>query len=300
MVLGGWYGYCLNAKPVTSNRYTYAALSLSQSWFPKRPPVGTNYGRLWHESLLAVSSLSLAKSASHILPYVDSFLDNENIPVGDLLVLLGGGELGEFRNRWFAGVRGAKGSILKNGAYYYFSGALESFISKSGLEQGLFALEPLYISPLHELFNIPCRTFYRGRTVLGIKRFRSETLKLSTDPYFRGNLDLYGNKLISIGLEEDIMAPGELLGFRFTYIGFVDAAVVSDQFLKPQNKDWLLFEGVGIRLHNPRLIWKTFEFHVTWNQGYKRFDRLEFDLSAKILLNTVDFEGVRPMPYVYQ
>lgn len=298
--LGGWGGYCIKGNPGPANQYAYTAMSFKQTWYQKRPNVGPTYGRLWHESLLAVGSLALTQSEYTHLPYVYSFLENEDIPIGFLYELLYGYEFGEYRNREYLGLRGTRGVAHENGSFLYLKGGIETFISKSGPEQGVLVFEPLYITTLKTIGKFHTRTFVRQRIILGNNRFRGETLSLSTDPYFRGNQNLSGNNLMAMGVENDLVAPWDVIGFNIAFFGFVDGVVVSDILYKTNVGDLLLTEGVGIRIRNTKLVWRSLELHVALNHIRNQHSTYDISLIAKVPLKMVDFEGRKPKPYEFR
>jgi hypothetical protein len=300
VVLGGWCGYSFHGRPGPANQYRYVALSLEQTWLCERPEVGPNLGKLWHESLLALGALAITQSDYRRLPYTQSFLQNEDTPVGFLLEFLAGHEFGEFRDREFLGLHGAWGEVLDNGGYSHLSGGVETFFGATGPEQGVLALEPLYLTPLKELGSVRGRTLCRGRVILGHKRFPGETLRLSTDPYFRGEPSLVGAHLLTVGMEKDYMMPWGFLGFHFTVFGSIDGALVTDALFHPAKDDLLLTEGIGFRLRNPRMVWNSLEFIATGNQSVGHKGSIEFALSTKVPLKPVDFEGRRPRPYLFR
>ncbi len=300
IVLGGWSGYCVKGSPGPANQYIYAALALQQTWFKKRPEVGLTYGKLWHESLLILSSLAVTQSEYKRLPYMNSFLENEDIPVGFMHEYLFGQEFGEFRNRQFLGLRGARGVALENSSFLYLKGGIESFIYKTNLEQGVIVFEPLYITPVRKIGRFHTRTFIRQRIILGFKRFPGETLNLSTDPYFRGYRNLYGRNLIAMGAEKDFVAPWDVIGFSIAFFGFIDGVMVADSRTAPDNDDLLFTEGIGIRLRNPYMIWKSIEMRIAFNQSNGHKNSFGFTLVAKVPLKMTDFEGRKPEPYQFK
>lgn len=297
--LGGWYGYSIRGRPGPANRYSYAAMSAIQTWYRVRPEVGLNYGKLWHESFLALGAVAVTQSDYSYLPYVYTLLQNEDIPVGFLFQFLFGHEFGEFRNREFLGLQGEWSRVLRNEAYIYLKGGIESFFCKTGLEQGVLVAEPLYITPVQHFGAFRARTFVRGRFILGNKRFPEEEVKLSSDPYFRGNRDLSGKDLIALGAQEDVIAPWDVLGFHFSLFCFLDYAIVTNNPVIGGADNWLLTEGLGVGVRNPRLIWNSVELNVSMNQGRGHFDSLGFKLNLKAPLKILDFEGGRPKTYVF-
>jgi hypothetical protein len=297
--LGGWYGYAIPGRPGPTNRYAYTALSVAQTWYHVRPDVGLSYGKLWHETMLVLGVLAVTESEYRYLPYVYTLLENEDIPVGFLYQFLFGHEFGEFRAREFLGLQAAWATVTNKGGFFYLQGGVESYFCKTGMEQEVLVVEPLYITPVQHFGQYRARTFVRGRAILGNKRFPEETLRLSTDPYFRGNRDLAGTDLIALGLEEDIIAPWNVLGFQFSFFGFFDAAVVKNPRPARATDNQIFTEGLGIRVRNPRLIWSSVELHVALNQGRGHFDSAEIGISAKVPLKLLDFDGGRPKPYTF-
>ncbi|MDD2230571.1 MAG: hypothetical protein PHY48_14315, partial [Candidatus Cloacimonetes bacterium] len=300
IVIGGWYGRSFGGKPGSANQYKYAALSLQQTWFHKRPPVADSYGRLWHENLLAMASIGITQSDFRSLPHVYSFLENDAIPVGFLLEFPFGYEIGEFRNREFIGIRSSFSKVLLKDGLVYLDAGLETFINKDQLEQGVFTLEPFLVTPIQHYGNFMARTFFKARIILGKERFRGETLHLSTDPYFSGDEDLYGTSLISLSTEKDFIAPWDVLGFKIALYVFADGSLISDTPYRPKRENIITTEGFGCRLRNPRLIWKSIELQVAWNQSRGKFGSPIFSLSTKLPLKLLDFEGRRPKPYLYR
>jgi hypothetical protein len=298
--LGAWSGYCLKGNDGPANQYIYSALSVQQTWYKQRPDVGLGYGRLWHESLLVLGSLAITQSEYKRLPYMYSFLENEDIPVGFVYEYLMGKEFGEFRNREFLGLHGSRGFTFDNSSFLYLKSGIETFLSRTGLEQGIFVFEPLFITPVTTIGKAHSRTFIRQRIILSNKRFVGESLKLSTDNYFRGDRNLSGDNIIAMGIEKDIVAPGDLLGFNFIFFGFADGAVVTDYLPGMNKNDLVVTEGLGIRLRNPYLIWKSLEFHVALNHHKGNYSAFSFALVTKVPLKMIDFEGRKPEPYSFK
>jgi len=298
--LGGWGGCSFPGLPGLANQYAYTALSLGKTWFRRRPQVGLTEGKYWHDTLLAVGALALTETDFEYLPDVFMVVENDEVPVGFLYEFLFGQEFGEFRNRQFLGIRGEWSSVLAGGGFLYLKGGLESFFYKDSMEQGVLALEPHYITPIVKLGKVRGRTYCRGRFINGINRFPQESMQLSSDPYYRGNRDLSGSGLYSIVLEQDFIAPWDLLGFHFSAFGFIEGAFVQNPPIAMEKDNVLWTEGLGIRVRNQRLVWNSVELHVAWNQGVGHFDSMKFELSAKVPLKMLDFKGTRPQPYAFK
>jgi hypothetical protein len=298
--LGAWYGHAFAGKPDPANPYAYAALSLDQVWYARRPEVGPMIGRYWHESLMVTTAIAFTRSEYSYLPYVYTVLVDDAIPVGYLTEFLLGAEHSEFRNRGFIGLRGSRGLTVGDKGFLHIRSGIESYFSNSGAEQGVLFVEPLYISPLQSAGSLRGRAILRGRVILGHERFPQESVKLSTDPYFKGNRDLSGTSLFAMGIEEDVVLPWNLAGFRFSVFGFVNTALVKDASSSPSSESQLITQGLGLRVRNPYLLWNSIELHGEWNQGAGQQRSFEILLSTKVPIKMLDFEGVRPRPYLFE
>jgi len=299
VVLGGWFARSFAGKSKIKNRYKYAAFSVEQLWHRKHPEVTEDTGRLWHDRVLMLGSLALTQSHYGHLKYTYSFLENERLPLGFLVELPFGYEINEYANREFVAFRGAMGRIVFDDAYLFIEGNLETFIRKGRSEQGVLCLKPMIITPLQYYGSYSTRCFYRARLTLGNDRFRGETLELSSDPFYRGNVDLSGTNVLSFSFERDFNAPWNILGFNASFYGYVDGAVVTNRPLRPMMDEIVVSEGLGIRLRNPRLVWRSTQLQVAWVQSYGKFGSPRFSISTSVPVKLLQFEGRRPKPYEF-
>jgi hypothetical protein len=297
--LGGWYARSFSSKGITDNRYRYAAFSLEKTWHQKRPYTSEERGREWHDKLLIMGSLALTQSDYGRLDKTSSFLGNERLPLGFLLEFPFGYEFSEFSDRQFIGFRAGMGKIVLEDAFVYVESNVESFIRKGKPEQGVLCIKPMLISPLRSFGSFSTRTFYRARLTLGKNRLEHEALELSDDPFYRGNVNLSGANLMSFTLEQDFNAPLSIMGFDVALYGFVDGAVITNSPLRPKIDESVMLEGLGIRLRNPRLVWRSMQLQVAWNQSFGKFSSPRFSLSTHVPVKLLQFEGRRPKPYEF-
>ena len=278
---------------------SYAALSLEYTRYPKRPVANSIDGMSWQESIFALGSLALTKNNYGYLPGISSFLDNDYLPVGYLMELYGGYEFGEYKHRPFLGLHSSWSLFPADDQYLFLNSAVEGFLDNGSPQQAIISIEPMYISQNKSLGQVKGRSFIRARYVLGHKRMPTESLSLQSDPLFRGDQDLRGNKLYSLCLEEDLSFPISLWGFQITVFGFVDLAVVEDSEKQSAARQSLFSEGIGLRLRNPSLIWDFIELYVGLDQfGSKSSVNLELNLKRALSLK--DFKGRRPQRYKFQ
>lgn len=297
--LGGWYARSFSSKGISDNRYRYAAISMEKVWHNKRPFTSVESGREWHDKLMIMGSIALTQSNYGRLDKTSSFLGNERLPLGFLLEFPFGYEFGEYSNRQFVGFRAGLGKIVLDDAFMYVESNVESFIRKGKPEQGVLCIKPMLISPLRSFGSYSTRTFYRARLTLGKNRLEREAMELSDDPFYRGSVNLSGNNMMSFSLEQDFNAPLSIMGFDVALYGFVDGAVITNSPLRPKIDESVMVEGLGIRLRNPRLVWRSMQLQVAWNQSFGEFSSPRFSLSTHVPVKLLQFEGRRPKPYEF-
>lgn len=297
--LGAWLAHSSRVLGMKDNRYKYAAISAEKIWHKTRPEVAELSGRMWHDKLLVMGSLALTQSDYVRLEKTSSFVGNERLPVGFLLEFPFGYELGEFADRQFIGFRWGRGKVVLGDAYMYLESDVETYIRKGKPEQSVFCLKPMLISPLRSFGSYSTRTFYRGRLTLGKNRFSNESLELSNDPFYRGNIELSGDNMLAFSLEQDFNAPLSILGFDVTLYGFADGAIITDTPLRPKMEEIVMVEGVGMRLRNPRLVWRSMQLQVAWNQTHGKFGSPHLSFGTHLPVKLLQFEGRRPKPYEF-
>lgn len=281
-------------------RYSYAALSLNQTCYQKRPYSGIVEGMPWQESLFALGALAITSSSYDYLPRISSFLDNDYLPVGYLFELYGGYDFGEYKQRPFVGLHSAWALLPQKDQYLYLSGAVESYLRAGKSEQAVVSIEPMYISGTKRVGEILGRSFIRAKYVYGHKRLKTEALNLNSDPLYHGSSNLQGTELIFLSLEEDLSLPQSLLGFQLTTFGFVDMAIMKDRRDNLINKEYLFSEGMGVRLRNPSLIWDFIEFSFAVDQSSQSDTVYNVEVNLKRAFSLKDFAGKRPQVYPFE
>lgn len=278
-------------------RYAYAALSINQDWYELRPYSDAENGMPWQKSFFALGALAITQSSYRYLPRVSSVLDNDYLPVGYLFELYGGADLGEYINRPFTGVHGSFSIFPNHDQYIYIKSALEGFWSEEGVEEGVFALEPGYISQTLNLGDIKARTFINARYIRSRRMLQTQSLSLRSNPFYRGKKDLSGTNLFQLSLEEDLSLPISLLGFQVNTFAFADLAIMEDKRRDTDTKNSLFYQGIGIRLSNPSLIWDFFEFYFSVNQSPQSRPGLNVGLRLSSAIQLDGFKGRRPQRY---
>jgi len=299
ITLGSWYAHSFAYKDKEANAYKYVAGSLEKNWFPKRPQVNDNSGKPWHENIFALNSIAFSKTGYTFLRDVSSYLENDVIPVGYLWENLLGYEFGEYRNRLFAGTHYSRADKFGSGSYLYVSSALETYITTTGTEQSILAIEPLLISPLKQYGALRYRYFSNNNIIIGSKRYPKEKMNLSSLSGYRGNWNLQGNKILRSCIENDMAIPYTIWGFKIGLFTFLDFAFATDDLSQMSTKNVLLTEGTGFKMHNPSLIWDSIELCFALNQKKGTKGEWVITLSTQKGIQLPDFSGKRPQTYKF-
>jgi hypothetical protein len=186
----------------------------------QKTQVNDNSGKPWHENIFALNSIAFSKTGYTFLRDVSSYLENDVIPVGYLWEKLLGYEFGEYRNRLFAGTHYSRADKFGSGSYLYVSSALETYITTTGTEQSILAIEPLLISPLKQYGALRYRYFSNNNIIIGSKRYPKEKMNLSSLSGYRGNWNLQGNKILRSCIENDMAIPYTIWGFKIGLFTF--------------------------------------------------------------------------------
>lgn len=281
-------------------RYSYAALSLERDWYYKRPSSNMETGMPWQESFFALGALGFTKSSYRYMPRVSSFMDNDYLPVGYLFEIYGGADLGEYINRPFSGLSGSFSIFPTDDQFLYFKYAIESFWTEGKIEEGVFALEPMYISQTANMGKVKARSFVNARYIRSLRSLATQSLSLKSNPAYRGSKDLSGTDLIYASMEEDLSLPVVLLGFQLTTFALVDMAIMTDDRLETDKRRSLFSQGIGVRFRNPSLIWDFIELFFSIDQGLKSKPGFSVKLRLNSPVDLDGFKGRRPHKYDFQ
>ncbi len=297
MEAGGWIAR--NFDLFEYPRFAYAALSINRDWYPKRPSSDEETGMPWQESFFALGALALTQSSYRYMPRVSSFLDNDYLPVGYLLELYGGVDLGEYKNRPFAGIHGSFSFFPDQDQYFYLKSAIEGFFADGKVEEGVLAFAPEYISKTAHLGKLKARSLFSGRYIHSHRILSTQSLSLQSHPFYRGTKDLRGTDLVYASVEEDLSLPISLLGFQITTFGFADMAFMTDDRRETDKKRSLFSQGLGFRLRNPSLIWDFIEIFFSVDQSFKSRPGFGVELRLKSAVGLDGFMGRRPARYEF-
>ncbi|MGE5395770.1 MAG: hypothetical protein ACM3P1_13590 [Candidatus Saccharibacteria bacterium] len=263
-----WYGRRLNLPftPRDSRFQLTAAGRVRYISFKERPAPDKQNHQFFANSTLYLGSISFSQR-SYVRDYrIYSYGIVEDIPKGYLHEIVFGYDKNEFGNRGYAHIFLSSGNLFKQKPYYFYSSlGLGSFFKTSGLEQGLLDSKINFISPLFKIWNVQTRQFIRLNYTLGIQRFEMEDLLLRNSIGIRGfgSRIANGKQRITLNVENVFFYKKAILNFQTALFYFLDVGIVGPANKSIFNEDYFAGVGVGLRIRNENLIFKTLQIRLS-------------------------------------
>ena len=256
LFLDAWYGRRL--KRVVNPNDTRFQINISgrirYTSFYHRPPPDAANKQFFSNSTFYLGSMSFSRR-SYVRDYlVYSYGITEDIPKGYLHELVLGYDNNEFGNRLYSHLFLSTGNLFKRKPFYlYTSLGLGSFWNKSGAEQGMFDAKVNFISPLFELWGTKVRQFIKMNYTLGINRFEAEHLLIRNNSGIRGfgSRVERGKQRLTLNVENVFFQKKSVLKFQTAFFSFI-------------KQDFFAGVGLGIRIRNESLIFKTIQMRLAF------------------------------------
>lgn len=236
-------------------RYTYI----------DRPRVTADSNQLYQNSRTALLSIgySQRRYVRDVLVY--GFGRTEDVPVGNLVSIVGGIDNAELGERLYTGLNFSRGQYFNKAGYFYGLMNVGGYYRTKGIEQGVFSFIGNYFSPLHKTGWGNMRHFVSTRLTYGTERFNNEYITLTGREGIGINSDaLRGTKRLAMGYENVLFSTLNIVGFRVAIISFANFGLVGS----PSKPLWKgpLYQGygLGLRIRNENLTFNTFQIRIAY------------------------------------
>lgn len=256
-------------KGLSSGRTTLFDVTKSQLYLGVR--VGTYnfngdrnvsaiYNNAFHNRRIFLGSISLAKQRYNQTKLLLGYGRTEDIPYGYKLELVGGSEVGEFRNRAYAAIKMAGGDLFRVG---YLSGYFEAgtYAKKDSLQQGVWKIGGFYYSNLARLSTYRFRQFIGFDYIGGFNRFDGygERVFLQDNNGIRGFTtdSIHATRRASLRLETICYSPHKIWNFKTAYFLYADIAWLNYKHNNLLEGPLYYGFGLGFRIKNDKLAFKT-------------------------------------------
>ena len=274
------------------------ASRILQCNYTKRPDeVSDRLFYEYHSKLLWINSISLTAQRYYRSNLIYSFGRTEDIPAGWMANLSFGKEFSEFRDRYYTSLNLSHGGYIGNVGYLYTSSAFGGFITRDkDIEQGVLDIKLNYFTNLFVLGRYKFRYFVNISYLKGINRFDLERININDSRGITGlsSGSIYGQQRASFNIEGVLFSPATLYGFKFTFFGFNDFALVGNEISSFLNLDSYSGYGLGIRIRNEKLVFPTLQFRISFYPGIKISPEDHLRFSGEKKLNPNDFRPSAP------
>jgi hemolysin activation/secretion protein len=215
-----------------------------------------------------------------------------------------GPEFGEFDDRMYTSLSFARGDYITNLGYWYFQVGEGGFFTNSGnFEQAMFQLRLKYFTNLYIIGRFKYRQFINFELTRGIKRLEDDRITINDKYGLRGfnEPNVVGQQRIVMNMETVVFSPWYFYGFRFSFYGYLDLALLGSESTNIITDDVYTGLGIGTRIKNERLVFPTFSFRIGFYPNLKDMpfsERLHFSGEPRLKPN--NFYVTNPAMIEYQ
>ena len=226
----------------------------------------------------------------------------EDIPHGGLFNVTIGREINEFKRRFYSGVNLSLGEAIESIGYFYTSAGFGTFVNNKRTEQGMLSCRANFISNLFYLGKYRIRNFVTMDYTRGFGRYSDEHLIFNPENGFSGfkNDSIGDNQRLYLSLESVLFSPVKIYGFRWALFGFADLGLMFGSYEYAGSGDLLSGVGLGIRIRNDNMVFKTFQVRLGFFPNLPRNSDINYlVVSGQQLLKPYNFEPGQPslLPY---
>lgn len=295
-----WLGYAFRPltgflDPEDRTRLVVAG-RISNYTFLRRPEVTSDTNQLYQNSRTVLLSVGLSQRRYTRDVLIYGFGRTEDVPYGSQFSIMGGVDYAELGKRMYMGVKYSKGGYIRKVGYLYGLFNVGGFLkSDRGVQQGVFALETNYFSPLRTTSWGNWRHFVNIRYTHGLNRFDNEFVTLSgRDRFGLTNDALRGTKFLLTNFENVLFSKLDVLGFRVAIITFANFGLITynrSLWKAPLYQSY----GFGFRFRNENLTFNSFQIRLAWYPNIPANPSpLRFAFDAVPTLRLRDFDVSAP------
>lgn len=268
----------------------------------ERPDIGPDQYHSLQKYRLYLGSIAFTRQKFYKASLVYEYGRIEDIPYGSLFRVTLGREINEFKVRNYAGSEYSFSRSYARFGYIHFSSGLGAYVNGTRTEQGILTLRAKYFSNLFPLGKNMIRNFIGIDYTRGFDRNLDEHLNFYNDHGFSGfrNDSVSGAQRLTINLETVVFNPVNIYGFRFAFFGFADISALSGTNEVLSNGTILSGIGLGIRVRNDNLIFKTFQVRLGFFPDPPDYSRINyFTISGEQPVRFENFDSGLPsmIPY---
>lgn len=266
--INAWGAHSFQLRPNhIQNFQMIVSAGFFNNHFYKRPEPSPDNNQYFANNTFYLAGLTFSQRFFKQDQLVYSYGITEDIPEGFKNEIVYGYDVNEFGNRHYAHIYLSNGNLLvKKQGYLYLSGGIGGFFKDNSYEQGQIQAAMNYISRRIDAGRKRFRFFLRTNYLLGIRRFEIEELYLNKEDHIRGfsSREASGKQRLSFNMEHVLFLRQEFYKFNMAVFGFTDIGIVGSNKQPIFTGDYYTGLGLGMRLHNENLVFKTFQFRLAF------------------------------------
>ncbi len=297
-----WLGRSFLVDPENRSRVILAARYINNNVFEKTKITSNIYHDL-QDYRLFLGSIAFSRQNFYETNLIYNYGRIEDIPYGSLVEVTGGLEKNEFGDRFYTSLHISAGNYLERFGYLQSSFAIGGFVSSGAYKQGMIQAKANYFTNLFSLRKYNFRQFVKLDYTIGIRPYLDEEISISNTKGIQGlsGEGLKGTHRLSLNLESVAFTPIFVYGFRFTFYGFADLALIGAYNKNILNNHLYSGLGFGVRIRNENLVFKTFQIRLAFYPDLPGiYSPSMFSISDEKLLNQQNFNFIAPEPLKFR
>lgn len=281
-----WLGRSFSVSQQDQRKQLILGFRFLTNDYLERPSVAPDSNEFFFNRNVALASAMLLRlnfvKATNIL----AFGITEDVPVGYFYNVLYGREHNEFERRNIFGGRIGFSAYSQTRGFLALIGQFETYNHRFDYENTLFKFQLNYFTPQIPFGRTNVRNFFDFHYHRGYNVNPPQLIGIGQDIRGLNQQQLGGHVTLSGRLESVAFLPTYFYGFRFAPFGFVDYGWVSSH---RQGEQPLGTIGLGVRMRNESLVFRTFELSLIYVPDqilWKRDLVVNFSVSTPILLSS--------------
>lgn len=288
----------------TNNPQLVLTTGIVHRKFYERPLPDDGQNQYFSNNTFYMGGLSFSKRNYIRDQLVYSYGITEDIPKGFKYEIIYGFDANEFGNRNYLHAAVSNGNLMGDRPHYlYFKGAIGGYFPEWKYEQGMIRGNLNYISKLYTAGRKYTRFFAEIDYTLGIRRFDIENLFLKGNDHIRGFTSLLpkGKQRFTLNLECVFFQQKEFYKFNFAFFPFFDGGIIGSNNKFLLKGDYYGGLGIGIRLHNESLVFKTLQLRLAFYPNHPSdMAFIGFILEERVKQKFYNFNPEAPSPLKFE
>ena len=242
------------------------AVRYNRKTYLDRPTVTRDSLRGFHHNQNYLAGLTYQRLKYYKTSYLFEMGETENLPSGLTVKLSGGYQDGEFHDRAQAFFESALFSARNRGDVVFGTVKFGGMYRSGVFEDGSLILGGGYITRLLGEDQWQSRFYALVYYHLAINRVSETALTLGNSTGLRamGDNQVEGNQRLLTNLEYRLFTPWSVMGFRFMFLGFLDAGAVAGEDDPVLQAKFYGSAGLSVRIQNPELAVPPIQLRVAF------------------------------------